>query len=87
MIQGIKKEDLLEMEKTTSVIAQGIVNEVLDTLNPIAEMDMPFVVIALNGISKVVYDDMSEEQRNFADVLSRLFEQEDAWKLSEEDPE
>ncbi len=92
MIQEIKKEDLLETGKITAVIAQDIVNKVLDTLNPIAEMDKPFVVIALNGISKAVYDDMSAEQRNFADVLSHLFEQEDAWKLlkkssDKEDPE
>ena len=80
-MQGIKKNDLLEMMDVTAVIAQGIVNKVLDTLNPIAEMDKPFIVIALNGISKAVYDVMSEEQRNFADVLSHLFEQEDAWKL------
>lgn len=91
-MQGVKKEDLLEMMDVTAATAQSITDKVLDTLNPIAEMDKPFVVIALNGISKAMYNDMSAEQRNFADVLSHLFEQEDAWKLlkkssDKEDPE
>lgn len=73
-MQGIKKEDLLEMMGVTAATAQSITDKVLGTLNPIAEMDKPFIVIALNGISKAISDSMSEEQRNFADVLSRLFE-------------